>query len=242
MKNSVLIFFPLLLVAGCTTVAKYEPKTASGPPKPADYPIYVYTGDVTIPRPFEVIGTMKIGDTPITVIGGSVEDELNTLRKTARLKGADALQLTTVENPGLVHSKFRIEANLIRFTNAWETIFLSEEALRTYLRTNAQKLDPIEGIWVVNDAGRSRVGIMKTRSQPGKDFVAFILGTTNPSWHAGCKKMDLFRGERPGLYRAKYYLDDFQSKGVAFMLRGQQAGTFAFQTSEAAFPVVFTKQ
>src|SRR5688500_4982036 len=91
MKNSGLLLLPLLLFAGCATVAKFESKSTAGPAKPEGYPIYVYTEQVKVPRPCEVIGTMHVGDTPFTVVGGSLEGVLNKLRRNAGEKGADAV-------------------------------------------------------------------------------------------------------------------------------------------------------
>jgi hypothetical protein len=241
MKNPALFLFPVLMLTGCTTV-KYEPKTAAGPAKPADYPIYVYTEKMKVPRPFEIIGTMRVGDTPITMIGGSLEAVLKTLRQNARQKGADALRLTAVNEPGFTSANYRVDANFLRFTDAWESVSLSEDELRAYFRTNGQTLDPIEGIWFVNDAPQSRVAIMKNSSKPGRDFVAFILNTKNPSWRRGDKKMDIASGERQGVYRGDYYLDDYQGKRVAFTLRGTPASSFVLQMSEESYPIVFSRE
>ena len=229
------------MLAGCTTV-KYEGKTDAGPAKPEGYPIYVYPEEVKVPRPFEVIGTMRVGDTPFTVIGGSLEGVMNTLRQKARQKGADALKLTSFKPPGFTSANYRADANFLRFTEAWESVSYSDDELRAYFRTNAQTLDPIEGIWLGSDAVQSRVVIMKNSARPGRDFIAFILSTSNPSWQRGDKKMDLARGERPGVYRGDYYLDDYQGKRVAFTFRGPPASRFILQWSEESAPVIFTRQ
>jgi hypothetical protein len=246
MKSPFLFLFPILLLAGCTTV-KYESKTAAGPAKPEDYPIYVYNEKAKIPRAFEVIGTMRVGDTPVTVIGGSLESVMKTLRQNARRKGADALQLTSVEPPGFTSANYRIEANFIRFTDAWESVPRSEEELVAYYQTNGPSLDPIESIWVGNDPTQSRIGVVKDNSKPGREFIALILETKNPSWQRGDKKLDLVRGERPGVYRGEYYFDNYESKKVAITLRGppqnrfvihlpNDTSTISFARSESSLP------
>ena len=242
MKNPALFLFPVLMLTGCTTVTKYEAKTTAGPAKPVDYPIYVYTEKMKVPRPFEIIGTMHVGDTPFTVMGGSLEGVLKTLRENARQKGADALQITSFEAPDFASAHYRAGANFLRFTDTWESVALSEEELRTYFRTNGQTLDPIEGIWSGNDMVQSRIIIMKNSSKPGRDFIAFILNTKNPSWQRGDKKMDVSRGERQGVYRADYYLDDYQGKKVAFTLRGPPADRFVIQMSDDSFPIIFSRE
>jgi hypothetical protein len=242
MSKTPLPLLLLWLLAGCTTVVKYQPKTAAGPAKPADYPIYIYPERVQLPRPCEIIGTMHVGDTPFTVFGGTLEGVLNTLRKNARQEGADALQLTVVKSPEFQTPHFRADANFLRFSTPWEAIASSQEEMLAYLRTNASKLDPIEGIWFGNDPVRSRVGIVKNNSKPGRDFVAFIINTRNPSWQKGDKKIDLVRGERAGVYRGEYYLDDYEGKRIAFSLRVPPGNRFVIQTAEDSTPIIFTRE
>lgn len=241
-KNLVVLPLLALLLAGCTTVKSYVAKSEAGPAKPTDYPIYVYNDKMNVPRPFVVVGTMSIRDTPLTLFGGSFEGEVEILRKSARLKGADALELTAIEKPDFLHAKYRVTANFIRFTNAWESIAFSEDELRNYLRDNGATLDPIEGIWTATDAMQSRVGIIRNNAWAGRDFVAFILRTGNPTWQPGDKKLDLASGERPGVYRGNYYFDDYRRKGVALTLMGSRANAFILPMPDNNPPIIFTKE
>ena len=242
MKKFALILFPVLLLAGCTTVAKYEPKSAAGPAKPAGYPIYVYTEQMKVPRPFEIIGTMRVSDTPFTVMGGSLEGVLEKLRQNAREKGADAVRLKSVKEPGFTSANYGAEADFLRFTDAWESVALREAELLAYFRTNRQTLDPIEGIWSANDPVQSRIAIVKNSSKPGRDFIAIILSTRNPTWQGGDRKIDIVRGERQGVYRGDYYFDDYQGKRVAFTLRGPPANRFVIQKTDESAPIIFTRE
>ena len=242
MKNSILILFAVLPLAGCTTVAKYESKSAAGPAKPADYPIYVYSERMKSPRPFEIIGTMRVGDTPFTVMGGSLESVLDKLRQNAREKGADAVQLKSVKSPGFTSGNYGAEADFLRFTDTWESVALPEDELLAYFRTNGQSLDPIEGIWRGNDSVLSRVAIVKNSSKPGRDFIASILNTGNPTWQRGDRKMDIVRGERPGVYRGNYYFDDYRGKAVAFTLLIPPANRFVIQPPGDSVAVIFTRE
>lgn len=241
MKPSLLILLAALPWAGCTT-AKYESKSAAGPAKPAEYPIYVYSKRTPIPREFETVGTLRIGDTPVTMIGGSLEGVLKTLRQHARQKGADALQVTSVDAPGFTSANYRVEANLIRFTDVWESVRLSDAELAGYYATNAAALDPIEGIWQGNDPTQSRVAVVRNNSKPGRDFVAFVLNKQNPTWQRGDKLLDLARGERAGVYRGNYYFDDYQTKPVAITLRGPPENRFVVHLPNDANPLVFAKE
>lgn len=242
MKNLFLLLFLSGALAGCGTVKNYDAKLEAGPAKAADYPIYLYPEKIPVPRPYEVVGTMTVRDTPLTVFGGSFEGEVDALRKRARKVGADAIRLTSVQQPDFLHAKYRVEANLIRFTNIWESVALTEGELRAYFHTNAAMLDPIEGIWLANDVMQCRVGIMKNNSRAGRDFIAFILNTANQTWQHGDKKLDLTSGERAGVYRGAYYLEDYRRLGVAFTLQGSRTNQFGFQLSEDGFPTVFSKE
>lgn len=241
MKNFILLPVLALVLAGCTTVTRYEPRAEAGPAKAEDYPIYLYSPEVRVPRPFEVVGFMTIRDTPLTVFGGSFEGEVAQLKKRARKVGADAVQLTSVEQPDFLHAKYRMDANLIRFTDPWENLTLTDEEFSTYLGSGAGR-DPIEGIWVANDVMQSRVGIIRNATKPGRDFVAFILNTQNPTWRQGDKKLDIASGERPGVYRGVYCFDDYRRKAVAFTLVGAKMNTFILRMADDEMPVVFVKE
>lgn len=240
--NNLLLVLSLGALTGCTVVKSYTPKAEAGPARAQDYPIYVYPEKIGVPRPYEVIGTMTIRDTPVTMFGGSFEGELATLRKSARVKGADALQLTRVEVPDFLHAKYRMEANFLRFTNAWETVALSDDELRAYFRDNQAALDPIEGIWQANDAMHTRVAVLRNNSWAGRDFLAIILRSANPTWRRGDKKLDLATGERPGLYRGNYYFDDYRRKGVAFTLTQASTTFFVLPMADDEVPVIFAKE
>jgi len=230
-----------VLLAGCTTTTRYEAKAPNGPAKPAEYPIYVYEEHTAVPRPYEVIGWMRVGDTPFTVMGGSLESVVNKLMQNAREKGADALQILSVESPDFTTAHFRAEANLIRFTNVWESLPTSTETFQTYFQTNAKSLDPIEGIWHAGDRVQSRVAIVKNHSKPGRDFIAVILNTRNLSWQRGDKKADIRRGERPGVYRGSYYRDDYSEVKVAITMRLPATNRFTVHIDEKE-PVIFVRE
>src|SRR6478736_1854553 len=133
------------LLAGCSTTTDYSPQIKDGTAKPADYPIYIYPAELRVPRPYEVVGEIYVGETLFTVFGGSFEDELNTMRKKARKVGADAIRIKTVQTPDFMHSKHRVEADLIRYTAKWESLPMTEADLKLYLQAD-RDFDPLEGI------------------------------------------------------------------------------------------------
>ncbi|MGD0745264.1 MAG: hypothetical protein ABSA45_08930 [Verrucomicrobiota bacterium] len=222
----------IALLAGCSTVATYNPHTAAGPAKPVGYPILVYTEDMAVPRPCEVIGTISIHATSLTMFGGSVESEMLKVLRTAREKGADVVQTKSIEKPDFSHANYRLTADLLRYADTWETLPIREEGFAAYLGKNQRNLDPIEGVW--NGYGQipHQIGIMRDTSKPGRDFIGFILNTENPTWLKGYKKIDIQRGAQPGTYTFDYYLDNFSKRETTVIWGGTATFTLAIPTSE----------
>ena len=227
-----LSLFSMLLLAGCGTVATYKPNTAAEPAKPVGYPVLIYTEDMTVPRPCEVIGTISVNDTPFTLFGGSADSEMLKVMHAARKKGADVVQIKSVGKPDFLDTNYRLVADLLRYTDHWETVAISEEAFANYLRTNQRHLDPIEGVWDGSGQIPHRIGIMRNTSKPGRDFIGFILNTDNPTWRRGYRKIDIQRGLQPGTYRLAYYLDNFSKRETSVILGSQTTFTLAIPTSE----------
>jgi hypothetical protein len=169
-----------------------------------------------LPRPCEVIGRVAIGDTELTMHGGSLTGVTKTLLDLAHKKGADAVQLLVVENPDFTSAHYRLQASLLRYTTPWETEPLSFEEFQNYLQQHRQTLDPIEGMW--DDGSPERLGVIKDTSRPGRDFIAFTLNPAPASWHYGYKKMDIAHLSRPGTYSLRYYRDDFAGVNTGILL------------------------
>ena len=221
-----------LLLAGCGTTVSYKSNTPAGPPRPPGYPIPVYMEDETAPRPTEVIGTVSVSNTGMTVTGGSVEDVMKDVMTRAREYGADAVHVTDIGKPDVGNPNYRMTADLLRYTDKWETIGVSEDELAAYLQQNKNSLDPIEGIWVVNGQFDDRIGIMRNDAKPGRDFVAFVLATDNPSWRAGYKVMDIVHGKRPDIYNIVFYHDDFSHVRTSVVLGKAAEFSFLFESAD----------
>lgn len=235
-------FLAALALTGCTTIKKYKPQAEGEPAHDEDYPIYIYPPDTEVPRPYEVLGTMLIRETPLTLFGGKLEQELNTLRRKTRKVGGDAVRITKIERPGFMHASYRMDAELLRFQDEWERVPFSEQDFRDYLRENGGSLDPIEGLWTASDAMETRVGIVRVPPGQGRDFVAFLIENANPTWEAGDVKLELRSGERGLVYRGVYYHDDYQQQSIAFRLQGPDANVFVLPLSEEAVPIIVTKE
>jgi hypothetical protein len=241
MKSLALLFFPVLLLAGCGTVVTYKSNAPAGTARPAGYPIPVYMEGMAVPRPFEVIGTVSVKNSGLTVAGGSVEDVTKDVMQRARQNGADAVQVTSIDKPDFENPNYRMTADLLRYRDAWETIAISENEFLAYLQRNKKSLDPIEGVWFAGGQYENRVGIMRNASKPGRDFVGFVLNGEQPSWRRGYKKIDIARGRQPGTYNLKYYRDDFAVAGTSVMLDHDRAFVFVLVTGDDATEVRFTK-
>lgn len=224
--------FLALLLTGCSTVVTYKPNLPAGPAKPVGYPIPVYTENMKVPRPCEVIGTVAVGGGYFTMRGGSAEAETKKIIQTAWEKGADAVAVRSVEKPGFTRANYSIVADLLRYTDAWETVPVSGQWFGNYLKTNQQNLDPIEGVWDGSGTVLHRIGIMRDNSKPGRDFVGFILDTADPSWHEGYKKIDIKRGAQPGGYIFDYYLDDFSKRETTVILGQNRAFSLMIPVSD----------
>jgi hypothetical protein len=239
MKRLTLFALLLFLVAGCGTTKTYTPKLAAGLPKPPDYPIPVYNAHMRIPRPCELIGQLSIGDTQFTMFGGSMPEVMKTIMETAHKKGADVVVLTSIKSPEFESAHYRVEANLLRYSSAWETAAISENDFLKYLQTHRQTLDPIEGIW--SDGSPDRVGIIRDKSKPGRDFIAFMLNVQLPTWQTGYKKMDIAYTERPGAYSLKYCRDDFTMVKTTVLLDHDLKFSFIINTADQAEEVTYAK-
>jgi acetolactate synthase regulatory subunit len=239
MKQFAFILLLSGLLAGCTTIATYQPHAPAGPPKPADYPILVYDPDMEIPRPCQLIGQISINHTPFTVIGGSSDAELQRVLKVAHQKGADVVQLTFVQKPGFTTTDYSMTANLLRYSDIWEKYPGSRDDFVAYLQDHRRSLDPIEGIWT--DGLPHRIGIIRDTSKPGRDFIGFNLDTNSPTWPLGYKKMDIARGHQPDTYQIRFYHDDFSTSDIIITLDHDRSFNFLLNSEEKVYPITFTK-
>jgi hypothetical protein len=239
MKKLALWLSLIFLLAGCGTTKTYKASLPDGPAKPPDYPIPVYSINMRIPRPCELIGQLSIGDTQLTMFGGDMPGVMKTIMLTAHEKGADIVVLTSIKAPEFESAHFRVQANLLRYTDHWETASISEKDFITYLQQHRETLDSIEGIW--SDGSPDRVGIVRDKSKPGRDFIAFMLNVELPSWQPGYKKMDIARVDRPGAYSLRYYLDDFNMAKTTVQMDHERTFTFILNKDDKADEVTFTK-
>ena len=226
-------------LAGCSTYTRFQACGPAQPPRPANYPIPVFTPDKPLPRSVSVLGTISIQHTPFTVWGGTVDAEMKKIMRRAHALGADEVQVVNLQAPGFDSPNFSIQARLLRFDTPWESLAISERAFQEYLSKNRQTLDPIEGIWT--DGLPHRLGIIRDSRHPGRDFIAFTLTPDQPNWKPGYKKMDIALGPGPGIYQIKYYRDDFCPSDLEVSLDHGKSLHFILEVGDQSCMMTFKK-
>jgi hypothetical protein len=79
---------------------------------------------------------------------------------------------------------------------------------------------------------------MKNTSKRGRNFIGFILGTQNPTWRRGYKKIDIKNGPEPGTYIFGYYFDDFSKRETTVVLGRKTTFTLAIPITDEHTPTI----
>jgi hypothetical protein len=240
--NAAVCFFLALIFSGCTSTVSYKSKGVAGQAHSPGYPVPIYTEQQKVPRPTEIIGTITVNAGKFTMFGGAAETETGKIIKKAHEQGADAVKMTAIEKPDFANPNYRLTADLLRYVDVWESVPVSEKEFRAYLATNAQKLDPIEGVWFSSGFVLHTIGIMKNDSVVGREFVGFILDSKNPVWPAGTKRIDIRRGLEPGSYILTYYLDDFEPRETSIILGNKRSFKINVPQDEEDRFITYTKE
>jgi len=110
----------------------------------------------------------------------------------------------------------------------WPTINKSEAEFRTYFDKNSNNLNPIEGIWTMNESGTwrnvysgmtgsipsknaYRLAIFKDSTTPTYDFVAVVLESQYTFWMPGRVKAYFRKTAYERVYEALWYMGDYSS-------------------------------
>ena len=229
-----------LVTTGCTTT-RYQPNSPVTAAKSPGYPVPVYTPEMTIPRPTELIGTASILAGKFTLIGGGSDAEFVKLMRLAREKGADVVRMKYIRKPSFANPNYSLTAELLRYADQWETVPVTKFQFQAYLDRNRQNLDPIEGVWYGDLPRAHSIAIMRNGSKPGREFVGFLLADHLASWPNGMKKMDISHGPEPGSYVLTYYLDDFTPRDVHIILGQKHTFDFNLPKDDKNFIITYTK-
>ena len=137
---------------------------------------------------FDVVGRVSLGDTGFTTIGCGVNDIIPFFIGEARRTGATSFQVLRITPPDFFSTCWRGEAALlIRNDTPWPGATLVEADAREYLDENRDDLDPLEGIWVSQDA-RSRFLIAQS---DGEGLGAWQLESRDRLWQPGMVRAEI---------------------------------------------------
>ncbi|MBC8527557.1 MAG: trypsin-like peptidase domain-containing protein [Candidatus Cloacimonetes bacterium] len=199
----------------------YKPYLAPRKPKPTTYNIPIYPLDYKVPANAKILGKVYIGmNYGFTSSSVTPDDAMYELKKIALDKGADAIKLTRIIKPDyFISSIYRFEANLIIFDfKNWDKIDFTEGKFRQYLDKNYDILNQIEGIWTLTEDNSYKIGIIKDNETNNRDFVAFILETSNPLWKSKQVKIEFFNTVYKKVFTAFYYMGDHSQQRTTTLI------------------------
>lgn len=113
MKRIVPILVLLMLsISSCSTQVDYIANTSGRAARPDDCEIGVFLPNTPIKQSYDIIGSLLIGDSGLTMDCGQA-----TVIKQAKTKGcqvgADAILLTEIKEPDWISTCYRIKGNMI---------------------------------------------------------------------------------------------------------------------------------
>jgi hypothetical protein len=96
---------------------------------------------------------------------------------------------------------FDFDLHKARYIPQVDTVEINEEAFLKYLRTNSNKIDPMEGIYVSTRGKQYRVGIKKD----GYKFKGVIFDSNTEYWKEGEIKFSLEKIDMTNLYTGTFF-------------------------------------
>ena len=109
----------MLLLCSCAPSVSYRSVRAGLEPKSGTEEVLVFTEFEEIPFSYEIIGNVSVGDAGLTLVCG-YSDVIEVAKKRAREAGGDAIKLTSVTNPDLWSSCYRISAAVLLLGDSTE--------------------------------------------------------------------------------------------------------------------------
>lgn len=187
----------MLVVFGCAPAATVS-TTKKYSPLPKTETIYVFGLNDAMPTGAESLGTVKIGDSGLSV-GCSFENVVDLAREKARNVGGNGIKLLSVREPDFGSTCYRISAEILKLPkldkNNLRRITTTENDLIKYFDTNTTP-QSIEGIWTVSNAvtikstGKQNVSqntyeiaIAKRDFNNSRKFDAIIVSSLVQEWN-----------------------------------------------------------
>ncbi len=121
MKAVLFIALIPLFLSSCATQIDYVANSSGRAARPPNCDIAVFFPGTPLNKPYEVIGSLVIGDAGLT-IDCSQTTVLRQAREQGCRAGADAILINEVKEPDWISTCFRIRANMLAFTPVTKTI------------------------------------------------------------------------------------------------------------------------
>jgi S1-C subfamily serine protease len=217
-----------------------------------------YKPDMALPKGVKKIGSIEIGDTGFTT-DCSLTKVVNVAKNEASGMGGHAIKLTSVNDPDLASTCYRIEADVYRYptfdaSEDTEQLNVTENKIKNYLQENKRKLDPIEGIWVFSEELESKyseeravnenvydIAIVKKDFESENEFDVIMISSENEKWDkVGLLKGGIESTAYGNIYDVSWITSNGTSSSTNFNLeeRGLLTGQFNTPLYEASVRLI----
>ncbi len=160
---------------------------------------------------YDLRNQAKVFSSTAEAEGNSFADVSGTLEYAANLAVSRVQQAYGGFNPALASAR-------TPDWSSWEKVVRSEPDLRSYFDSNAEHLDPIEGIWTTLPDNKYKLAIFRDSTTNGRDFVATILRSDEPEWPEHQVKAEFQRTAYVGVYTTTWYMVNHSKQGTTAKL------------------------
>lgn len=238
-KKLLFIIAVLYLQFSCAPTVQYQGERKSRTKLSTISDIIVFDQDGYIPSNANILGSVYIGDSGLSV-GCGFNEVIDIAKRKAIEEGGNAIQITEIKIPDFSSTCYRIRANIlvleeIKQPANWPYTKYTESDIKIFIDKNRSNLNPIEGIWNYNESGNwrnvateetgvipnhspYRLAIIRSDKQPNYDFVAIILESEYMHWKTGSLKAYFRKTAYDNIFEGRWYMSDYsENKGNYFL-------------------------